>query len=199
VWSASAPQSATGPRLPNLSERKNLNSSVPGAAAPGNLASISSEAADSRRDAPTVLPLAGTSHTSVRGDLSPLEYRNDQPSPEGGARPPPLGGYRHYCPCPLGGGGGARSAGGVGGLLQSITSSPSGENRGEERTCATWVASTQYYLLICALIGSFLEKGLYRGTYYHLSTVKTVEYLKVGSCGWEKPAKTDFERGSPPK
>jgi hypothetical protein len=43
-----------------------------------------------------------------------------QPSPEGGARPPPLGGYRHYCPCPLGGGGGARSAGGVGGLRSKV-------------------------------------------------------------------------------
>ncbi len=36
------------------------------------------------------------------------------------------------------------------------------ENRGEERTCATRVALTQYYLLIRALIGSFLEIGLLR-------------------------------------
>ena len=123
AWSGSAPQSATGPRLPNPTERKNLNSSVLGAVIPGNLASISSEPVDSRRDAPTALVLGGTSHISVRGDLSPLEYRNDQPSPRRGGSPPPSRGLSPLLPLPpRGRGRSAKRGRGRGAALQSITS-----------------------------------------------------------------------------
>jgi hypothetical protein len=56
--------------------------------------------------------------------------RNDQPSPEGGARPPPLGGYRHALPLPPRGRGRRPKAGrGRGAALQSITSSSRGTKR----------------------------------------------------------------------
>ena len=46
-----------------------------------------------------------------------------QPSPEGGARPPPLGGYRHALPLPpRGRGRSAKRGRGRGAALQSITS-----------------------------------------------------------------------------
>ena len=96
---------------------------MPGAVAPGTPARISSVAAGSRRDAPTVLLLAGTSHTSVRGDLSPLEYRNDQPSPRRGGSPPPSRGLSPLLPLPpRGRGRSAKRGRGRGAALQSITS-----------------------------------------------------------------------------
>jgi hypothetical protein len=113
----SVPQSATGLRRPNPAERKNPNSSVAGVAAPGDLASISSEAADSRRNAPTAVVLAGISPTPGTSRAT----RNDQPSPEGGARPPPLGAIAITAPAPSGRGRRPKAGRGGGSRLQLVT------------------------------------------------------------------------------
>jgi len=86
---------------------------VPGVVAPGTPARISSEAADSRRDAPTALALGGTSPTSGtsraprRRPLMPIETRSSEESTvprRGGSSPPSRGLSPVTAPAPSGAG-----------------------------------------------------------------------------------------------
>ena len=120
AWSGSVPQSAIGPRLPippYPSNAKNLNSSVPGAVIPGNLASISSVAAVSLRDALAALALVGISPTFGTSRANPRRrgrgtQRRFKPSqmsvrstvPRRGASPPLRGLSPVTAPAPSGAG-----------------------------------------------------------------------------------------------
>jgi len=85
---------------------------------------------------------------------------NNQPSPRRGASPPLRGLSQLTAPAPSGAGEEAEGRAGVGGLRSKELRRRSQGKWDEERTCTTWVALTQCYLLICALIGSFLGKCL---------------------------------------